>query len=121
MNSNLTRAFFAALALFCAGFVMHSAAGGAVTGEPLKHVVSYGDLDLNQPEGIVTLYTRVQAAAIDVCAPVESVDMSRRAHLEPCIADATSRAVKSVNVPALTAYNDLRDGRGGYGLVAGQP
>jgi hypothetical protein len=49
------------------------------------------------------------------------VDMSRRAHLEPCIAAATSRAVQSVNVPALTAYNDLRDGRAGYGLVAGQP
>jgi len=121
MNSNLTRAFFAAVALFCAGFVMHSAAGGSVTGEPLKHVVSYGDLDLNQPQGIATLYARVQNAAIDVCAPLESVDMSRRAHLEPCIAAATSRAVRNVNVPALTAYNDLRDGHAGYGLVAGQP
>jgi UrcA family protein len=121
MNSNLTRAFFAAVALFCAGFVMHSAAGGSVTGESLKHVVSYGDLDLNQPQGIATLYARVQNAAIDVCAPLESVDVSRRAHLEPCIAAATSRAVRNVNVPALTAYNDLRDGHAGYGLVAGQP
>jgi UrcA family protein len=121
MNSILSRAFFAAVALFCAGFVMHSASGGSVTGEPLKHVVSYGDLDLNQPQGIATLYTRVQAAAADVCAPLESVDMARRAHLEPCIADATSRAVQSVNVPALTAYNDLRDGHAGYSLVAGQP
>jgi UrcA family protein len=121
MNSILTRAFFAAVALFCAGFVMHSASGGAVTGEPLKHVVSYGDLDLNQPQGIVTLYTRVQTAAVDVCAPLGSVDMLRRAHLEPCVAEATSRAVKSVNIPALTAYSGLRDGRAGYGLVAGQP
>ena len=121
MNSITTRAFFAAIALFCAGFVMHSAAGGSVSGEALKHVVSYGDLNLNQPQGIAALYTRVQAAAADVCAPLESVDMSRRAHLEPCIAAATSRAVKSVNLPALTAYNDLHDGRAGYGLVAGAP
>jgi UrcA family protein len=121
MNSILTRAFFAAVALFCAGVIMHSASGGSVTGEPLKHVVSYRDLDLNQPQGIAILYTRVQSAAADVCAPLESVDMSRRAHLEPCIAAATSRAVRSVNVPALTAYNDLRDGHAGYGLVAGQP
>jgi UrcA family protein len=121
MNSHLTRAFLAAVALFCAGFVMHSAAGGAVTGEPMKHVVSYADLDLNVPQGIATLYTRVQAAAVDVCAPLESVDMSRRANLEPCVADATARAVQSVNVPALTAYNDLRAGRAGYGLVAGEP
>jgi UrcA family protein len=121
MNSNFTRASFAAIALFCTAFVMHSASGGAVTGETLKHVVTYGDLDLNQPQAIETLYARVQRAAIDVCAPLESVDMSRRAHLEPCIAAATSRAVRSVNVPALTAYNDLRDGHTGYGLVAGQP
>ena len=100
---------------------MHSASGGSVSGEPLKQVVSYGDLDLNQPQGIAALYTRVQAAAVDVCAPLESVDMSRRAHLEPCIAAATSRAVKSVNLPALTAYNDLRDRRAGYGLLAGAP
>jgi UrcA family protein len=121
MDSNLTRAVFAAVSLICAGFVMNSASGGSLTGEPLKHVVSYADLDLSQPQGIATLYTRVQAAAADVCAPLESVDMARRAHLEPCIADATSRAVRSVNVPALTAYNDLRDGHAGYRLVAGQP
>ncbi len=121
MNSILTKAVFAAIALICAGFLMNSASGGSPTGEPMKHVVSYGDLDLNQPAGIATLYTRVQAAAMDVCAPLEPVDMARRAHLEPCIADAMSRAVKSVNVPALTVYNDLRDGRAGYGLVAGLP
>lgn len=121
MNSILSRAFFAAIALFCAGLLMHSAAGGAVTGEPLKHVVSYGDLDLNEPQGIAVLYTRVQAAAADVCAPLESVDMERRAHAEPCVTAATARAVRSVNLPALTAYNDLREGRAGYGLVAGQP
>ena len=121
METNLTRAVFAAVSLICAGFVMNSASGGSFTGEPLKHIVSYGDLNLDQPQGIAALYARVQAAAVDVCAPLESVDMSRRAHLEPCIAAATSRAVKSVNVPALTAYNDMRDGRAGYGLLAGQP
>jgi UrcA family protein len=121
MDSNLTRAVFAAVSLICAGFVMNSASGGSVTGEPLKQVVNYGDLDLNQPQGIAILYSRVQAAAADVCAPLESVDMSRRAHLEPCIANATSRAVQSVNVPALTAYNAQRSGQAGYGLVAGQP
>jgi UrcA family protein len=121
MNSHLTRVIFAALALFCAGFVMHSASGGSFTGEPMKHLVSYGDLDLNQPQDIATLYARVQSAAIDVCAPLESVDLARRAHLEPCVAGATARAVKNVNLPALTAYNDLRNGRAGYGLVAGEP
>jgi UrcA family protein len=121
MDSNLTRAVFAAVSIICTGRVMNSASGGSFTGEPMKHVVSYADLDLNQPSGIATLYTRVQAAASDVCAPLESVDMSRRAHLEPCIAAATSRAVRSVNLPALTAYNDLRTGNAGYGLVAGEP
>ena len=93
MDSNLVRAVFAAVSVICVGLVMNSASGGSFTGEPMKHIVNYADLDLNQPAAIATLYTRVQAAAIDVCAPLQPVDMSSPKHLEPCIAAATQRAV----------------------------
>ena len=70
MNTYLKRAAFAIIAVAAAGLVMNSASGGFLTGEPLKQVVAYGDLNLQQPEGVTSLYKRLQEAAFNVCAPL---------------------------------------------------
>jgi UrcA family protein len=120
MSIKLKSVAFSAVAFVCATIVMNSAAAGGFVGETLKQNVSYADLNLNQPEGVATLYKRIHAAAANVCSPLDSRDMSLSSKVQPCIADATSRAIKSVNNPALTAYESARNGFGKNGL-AGQP
>jgi UrcA family protein len=117
MNINLKNATFSAAAFVCACLIMNSAAAGGPIVETLKQKVIYSDLNLDQAEGIAALYQRVHAAAARVCSPVES----RETGLSPCIADATSRAVMTINNPALSAYSNARKGLVQSGLVAGQP
>jgi UrcA family protein len=121
MNINFKNIAFSAIAFVCTSVVMNSAAFGGPVGETLKQQVSYADLNLDRPEGIATLYTRVHAAAARVC----SVSQSNGMALEPadldCVVKATSRAITSINKPALTAYRVARGGFGQGSLVAGQP
>jgi UrcA family protein len=121
MNINLKSVAFSAVAFVCATIIMNSAAAGGPVGETLQQKVSYADLNLDRPEGVAALYKRIRAAAANVCSPLESREMSLSSKLQPCIADATSRAIKSVNNPALSAYNNARNGLGEGSLVAGEP
>jgi UrcA family protein len=121
MNINLKSVAFSAVAFICASLVMNGAAAGGPIGETLKQKVIYSDLNLDRPEGIAALYTRVHAAAAAVCSPTKSREMGLAYTLQPCIADATSRAVMSINNAALTAYSNARNGLLQRGLLAGQP
>jgi UrcA family protein len=122
MNINLKNVAFSAVAFVCSAIVMNSAAAGGPIGETLKQKVSYSDLNLDRPEGIEALYKRVHSAAANLCAPAGTRDTGGLAYtVQPCIADATSRAVATINNPALTAYSNSRNGIAEGGLVAGQP
>jgi len=121
MNINLKNATFSAVAFVCACLIMNSAAAGGPIGETLKQKVIYSDLNLDRAEGIAALYQRVHAAAARVCSPTESRETGLSYTSQSCIADATSRAVMTINNPALSAYSNARKGLGQSGLVAGQP
>lgn len=121
MNINLKSVAFSAVAFVCASIVMNSAAAGGPVGETLKQQVSLADLNLNQPEGVAAAYKRIHSAAVNVCSPIETTEVFLSSKVKPCIADATSRAVKMINNSALTAYENERNGLGQSGLVAGQP
>jgi len=67
-------------------------------------VVRYGDLDLNQKSGVITLYGRIRSAAREVCQPIEEVSIKLLRAKYDCRHDAVARAVAEVNSPALTDY-----------------
>ena len=80
-----------------------ASAAGAVE-NPLKHPVSYQDLDLSRPAGAETLYLRIKSAAENVCAPLNGKQMIEKVSRNACVAGAVARAVKHVNEPILTRY-----------------
>jgi len=65
----------------------------------------YGDLNLDSVQGAKMLYTRLRAAAQQVCSPLESKELSRRGLWLTCVSDALAAAVKQVNKPMLTAVH----------------
>lgn len=53
----------------------------------------------------VQLYRRIQSAAHQVCAPLESRELARLRYYNRCLNDAVSMAVAQVNSSALTAIH----------------
>jgi UrcA family protein len=66
--------------------------------------VPYADLNLAHIEGATALYTRLRAAARQVCATLESRELERTRLFNACVADALARAVAKVDQPLLSAY-----------------
>ena len=83
-------------------------ANGARAEEPqlVKVTVSYGDLDLSKPAGAQTLYKRIKAAAVRVCARNDNYSIleGRRAWHE-CYDTAVANAVYQIDRPTLTALH----------------
>jgi UrcA family protein len=89
------------------------AASGAQAGETadaLRHkVVSFRDLNLNNPEGAAVLYKRIKSAADEVCGSWDS--LSQRPAVMNCINEAVSQAVAQVNRPMLTSLHQAKTGK----------
>jgi UrcA family protein len=108
MNLKTTSTHFRtafATAILCAlgaGFGVSAGAGGI---NERSVTVKYGDLNLSNPEGASTLYSRIVAAAHEVCdLPGESLFFKTEAH--DCRDKAVASAVIKVGLPQLTAiYN----------------
>ncbi len=76
--------------------------------EPPSVTVRYHDLNLNNPEGIATLYKRIHTAAIEVCKPEEGPQLVNRLFWTAwnnCFSHAVANAVKAVHNEKLTAYH----------------
>lgn len=71
---------------------------------PKQVLIRYADLDLTQFSGVSVLYSRLQRAARQVCAPLNSKVPEMAAAYRSCALDAMSRAVTQVDQPALSAY-----------------
>lgn len=87
------------------------ACGTAAAGEPdaaLQRVVSFGDLNLNNPDGVKALYNRLSAAAKAVCRPESVAPYVLWAQSRKCTHTALSNAVATIDNPNLTAYVDNR-------------
>jgi UrcA family protein len=102
LSALMTVAIAAAMISLSAGATETTADG------VLETVVSYRDLNLSCPEGVAALYQRVSHAAAQVCAPLESREVARMSTWKSCVNGALSRAIATINVPALSAYADAR-------------
>jgi UrcA family protein len=85
-----------------------AAAKGPRDDSPPSVKVPYGDLNLQAPQGVVTLYTRIQAAAKIVCRSTEGSQFVNRlfwSEWQSCINDAVEHAVQTVHNDNLSAYH----------------
>jgi len=72
----------------------------------LQATVKYGDLNVSSPSGAATLFSRIRAAAENVCRPFNNRDFASQKLLAACVHKAMGDAVNEVNQPALfTIYN----------------
>ena len=71
--------------------------------ETPRVVVTYGDLDLSQPESVDRLYRRLANAAERVCSAFDSKGLERRAMFSHCKRVAMDDAVKRVAIAALSS------------------
>jgi UrcA family protein len=106
MNTNSTplsasRAYTAAAALAMLAIVAGNPPVQAA--EPLIHVVTYADLDLNSRAGAEVLYVRLQSAARQVCSPFESWELSRHVAWRACVDRSLASAITHLNKPLVTA------------------
>ena len=105
-------ALLALPALFMVGPAFAAVAAEA----PPSVTVQYNDLNLNSPEGVASLYKRIQNAATEVCRPVEgpqSVSRSLWTAWNECFYHAIAHAVRAVHNDKLSAYHWQRIGRWG--------
>lgn len=66
--------------------------------------VKYADLDLGKSAGVKTLYSRIKAAAKDVCSPQPAAsDMDGTNNYNQCVSHAVDSAVAQVGNADLTA------------------
>jgi UrcA family protein len=81
------------------------ATASAIVGESLaaRQTVSFQDANLNTTAGVATLYLDIQSAALRVCTSGQW-HLSRSDQVKTCTHEAEARAIKQVNVDALTAY-----------------
>jgi UrcA family protein len=93
--------------------------GNAVAGETVtkERVVSYADLNLNNPAGVQKLYRRISAAARSVCGLNEALSV-QRAMAKACTQKAIDDAVTKVSNHNLSAYHAQKIGKGGEPKVA---
>jgi UrcA family protein len=74
-----------------------------------SETVQFGDLNLNNQQGAITLYRRLHNAATDVCTELSvSTDLSAAPRYKRCVEQALSDAVAAVDQPAVTAYAQAR-------------
>jgi UrcA family protein len=88
--------------------------------DPLPQVrVSVADLNLSNPQGIATLYTRLQQAAAEVCGHEPQIrELRQHATWSECVRAALDAAVVQVRSIGLEALHAKHVGRTSQPLVA---
>jgi UrcA family protein len=103
--------------IFTCMFVAASAFG-AVPGEVPSETVKFQDLNVASPAGVAALYGRIHRAAQHVC-PVPDRQLANVQRANTCVAQAEARAVAQLDIAALTAYVQTKNGRRPAALTAG--
>jgi UrcA family protein len=100
----------AILGALATGFATIGAAADA-TDVP-QVVVKFGDLSLSSPQGANKLYSRLAAAAQEVCKSfaVDDRDLGARARVNACLHRALADAVTQVGQPELFAIYNAKNG-----------
>ena len=105
MNTTIQNTARAAALFLCGAIALcalQATAQAADDGLPSKRV-SYADLDISSPAGAKVLYSRIVAAAKDVCAQSGVKDLGAMQRVNGCVDHAINHAVKEVDSPALSA------------------
>ncbi len=112
MNPNIRMKFYTAIlsafgtASMC---TLTTAPAGAAEQAVPSRTVRFDDLDINKPAGAKILYDRIKAAAVEVCEPPMSRELSVVVVQRKCVEKAIDNAVMKVNSDVLT---ELRFGSG---------
>jgi UrcA family protein len=104
------RATLATACLAVASTALHAADKFSDT-EPMKKTVTYGDLNLANPQGIEQLYRRIVGAAQQVCDAPNSRSLQAKVQFSICTKQSIARAVSAVDQPALTALHAIKSGQ----------
>lgn len=112
MNTIETKLYAAISCVFVAAS-LYSLSGLAGAEEPPlpSQTVRWNDLDIAKPAGAKVLYSRIRAAARNVCEYTAAGDPILREAVHVCIEKAIDKAVKGVDAPELTALrfgSDIR-------------
>jgi UrcA family protein len=75
---------------------------------PRSVVVRYGDLDLQNPAAVQTLYRRIRFAAREVCGPAPPRELDRRQPWLECYRAAVAEAVAQTGHAGLEALHGGR-------------
>jgi UrcA family protein len=107
---NNVRALLITAALGTAASSLALPVSAGTAGVP-KVTVSYGDLNLSNPQAVAVLFGRIRIAAAQVCAEFDSHSVNQIAQYHGCVDDAIAGAVSSVNQPALSSLYSEKTGK----------
>ena len=79
---------------------------------PRQTVVATDGLDLAHPDGVRALYTRIHAAAREVCAPAAGRGAGQQVAWNACRREALDRAVATLGNDAVARLHASRNSRG---------
>lgn len=85
-----------------------SAQAGQSTGKRSEErTVEYGDLDLGSVPGARAALRRIERAAVSICGSYRHIrEPGVRAKFKKCVDETTSRAVKNLNAPMVSALHN---------------
>jgi UrcA family protein len=93
------------LSVLCATACLASTATVSARPNDVPRVtVYYGDLNLQRPAAVASLYRRIERAAKRVCARPNARDLGQVYAARKCTAEAIDRAVVGINMPTLAQY-----------------
>ena len=96
-------------ALVACSLVACTLFSSAFAGEPVRsETVKFHDLNVGTPAGVQALYQRIHSAAQSVCDVYGSVP--QRVSSPICATEAEAGAIKQLDLPALTAYYEIKTG-----------
>jgi UrcA family protein len=103
MNTTIRTKLYTALSCVMGTVALCTVLSTSVQAEDLvSKTVRYSDLDITKSDGAKVLYSRIQAAAEDVCGRSTGTDPILRLAVTGCVHSAVDKAVKDVNAPMLT-------------------
>ena len=74
-------------------------------------MMTYGDLNLANPQGVGQLYRRIVGAAQQVCDALNGRSLQAKEQFSICTKQSIARAVSAVDQPALTALHAIKTGQ----------
>jgi UrcA family protein len=95
--------FFTVASIIVLGFATASVAN-ADPQAPKTLTVRFGDLNLDNAQGVDALFKRIKNAARNVCTEFEGRTLSNKRLYAECVDTALSTAIASVDRPALSRY-----------------